>query len=73
MEHVLSFYSNLYSKEVWNCPLLDNLEFSLLDEESADWLEKSFDENEVKMAVFNLGGDRSPFLDGFPLIFFQRF
>lgn len=73
VEHVLSFYSNLYSKEVWNCPLLDNLEFSLLDEESADWLEKSFYENEVKLAVFNLGGDRSPGLDGFHLIFFQRF
>ena len=52
---------------------LDNLEFPLLDAVSADWLEKAFDEEEVKEAILNCGREKAPSLDGFPLAFFQIF
>ena len=73
MDHVVGFYSNLFSKEEWDRATLDNLEFSLLDAVNADWLEKGFDEEEVKEAIFNCGGEKAPGLDGFPLAFFLIF
>ena len=54
-------------------PSLDNLQFSMIDEASASWLEKNFDEEGVKAAVFELRGDKAPDLDGFPIAFFQFF
>lgn len=53
--------------------MLDNLEFPLLDASNVDWLEKGFDEEEVKGAVFNCEGEKAPGPDGFALAFFQIF
>lgn len=36
-------------------------------------MEWPFSEEEVKAAVFDLGSDRAPGLDGFPMAFFQTF
>lgn len=71
--HVPSFYKDLFSKEEWVRPSLDNLEFSMIDEASASWLEKNFDEEEVKAAVFELRGDKALDPNGFPIAFFQFF
>ena len=32
-----------------------------------DWPEKDFEEEGVREVVFNLGGDKAPVPDGFPL------
>ena len=40
--HVLSFYKDLFSKEDWIRPTLENLEFKLIDDLNADFLEKAF-------------------------------
>lgn len=36
-------------------------------------MERDFEEEEVRDAVFKMTGDKAPGLDGFPLFFFQRF
>eukprot|EP00268_Persea_americana_P008169 TRINITY_DN13144_c0_g1_i12.p1 TRINITY_DN13144_c0_g1~~TRINITY_DN13144_c0_g1_i12.p1 ORF type:complete len:489 (+),score=85.97 TRINITY_DN13144_c0_g1_i12:613-2079(+) len=71
--HVVDFYTELFTKEDWDRPSLDNLDFISLEESDSDWLEKAFDEEEVKAAVFNKKGEKAPGPDGFPLAFFQRF
>lgn len=51
---------------------LDNLAFTSIREDSAAWLERDFEEEEVKAVVFDLGGDKVLGPDGFPLAFFQQ-
>ena len=72
-EHKTLFFKKLYSKEAWNCPFLDNLAFSQIDTRVATWLERPFSEDELKTAEFDLGSDRAPGPDGFPMAFFQTF
>lgn len=36
-------------------------------------MEREFEEEEVREAVFKMCGDKAPGLDGFPMFFFQRF
>lgn len=40
--------------------------FVSVDETDSDWLEKAFDEEQVKVAVFNMKGEKAAGLDGFP-------
>ena len=42
----MAFFKDLFSKEDWQRPSLDNLEFSLIDPAEADCLEKMFEEEE---------------------------
>lgn len=35
-------------------------------------LEKCFSEEEIKQATFQLGADKAPGPDGFPILFFQN-
>lgn len=69
-------------KEDWDKPSLQNLHFVSIREGSARWvggkavldgLEREFQIGEVRHAVFNLGGDKAPVPNGFPIVFFQRF
>ena len=73
VEHITLFFKNLYSKEKWNRPFPDNLPFSDSDATEATWMERPFSEDEVKAAVFDLGSDRAPGLDGFSMAFFPDF
>ena len=45
----------------------------MLDFDIASSLEGEIWEEEIKAAVFNLGEDKAPGPDGFPLVFFWRF
>ena len=54
-------------------PSLGNLAFDVIGEQEAQWLERKFEEQEVRQAVFNLESDKAPGPDGFMLAFFQRF
>ncbi|XP_073051688.1 uncharacterized protein [Primulina eburnea] len=50
---------------------LDGLEWSPLHQVEAEELEKSFDEDEIKRAVFHSDGSKAPGSDGFTMAFFQ--
>ena len=64
-----SNFSRLYQKESWNRPTLEHLAFNILDLDAASSLEGEFLEEEIKVAVFNLGEDKAPGPNGFPVIF----
>jgi hypothetical protein len=80
-EHIAQFYEQLYMECGYRHPLLDGLQFSSINEEDVELLEKPFYDIEVfniligDIEVFNMvmgfNGDKVPGLDGFPLAFFQ--
>lgn len=37
------------------------------------WLERNFEEEEIRTAAFDHGGDKAPGLDGYLMAFLQRF
>ena len=51
VQHILNYFSSLYSNENWNRPALDNLEFARFETEEAQWLERRFQEEEVRAAI----------------------
>ena len=70
-QELINFFINLYksSNEVqWS---LEGINWSPISEEKAAWLERPFDEEEIKRAVLECGIDKSPGPDGFSLAVFQ--
>jgi hypothetical protein len=58
-EHVVQFYQDLLSeKHSWR-PRLDDLSFDAILESEARWLERDFEEEEVRKVVFALNGDKA--------------
>ncbi|BFG29908.1 hypothetical protein CerSpe_161820 [Prunus speciosa] len=67
----INFFKNLYSSndEVgWG---VEGLNWCPISSEKAAWIERPFEEVEVRNAVFDCGKDKSPGADGFTLFFFQ--
>lgn len=73
VKHIENYFSSLYSQEVLERPSLDNMEFSKLNKEEALWLERNFEEEEIRKAIFDLGRDKAPGPNGYPMAFFQHF
>lgn len=68
---IVKYFSTLYSKEDWDCPLFNNLDFACIGTEKAQWLEMDF-VKEVRKVVFDLVGDKlQVWMDSLP--FFQLF
>ena len=70
-EKIVEFYKALYLESSIHRPLLDGMEFSILEEEMSCWLERCFVEDEVFEAVPNMNGDKALGLDGFTMSFFS--
>lgn len=70
---IVDFYSTLYEEPFDWHPTVDGLEFDSISGEDADaeWIERSFDEEEVTRVVHSLNGDKAPGPDEFSLAFFQ--
>ncbi|CAL8995026.1 unnamed protein product [Prunus brigantina] len=68
---IINFFKNLYNtnEEVGWC--LEGLNWNAISGEEAEWLERPFEEEEVKRAVFYCGTDKSPGPDGFSMLLFQ--
>ena len=71
-DHIASFYEHLYVETEYGRPLLDGMQFSVISDEDAVWLERPFDEEEIAGVVQGFNGDKAPGLDGFSLAFFQQ-
>ena len=69
-ECITNFFSKLFEEESHR-PLLDGLDFSMISEADALWLECPFGEEEVAGVVFGFNGDKAPGPDGFSMGFFQ--
>ena len=69
---IISFFSSLYSSSHPPFRGIDSIEWSPIVAEEAIDLERPFDEEEVKKAVFDCDGNKSPGPDGFTLALFQK-
>ena len=69
-ECISRFYRQLYSEDVVNRPVLDDVEFSRIPEENAIWLDRPFDEDEVYRVIHGFNGDKTPSPNGFSMAFF---
>ena len=64
VQHIQNYFISLYSKDQWNRPSFDNLDFATLEFKQAQWLQRKFEE-EVRAAIFALVGDKTPGPEGF--------
>jgi hypothetical protein len=66
-----SVLQKIYTDSDTRRPLLEGLDFSTIFADEAIWLERPFDEEEVRGVVEGFNGDKAPGPDGFPMAFFQ--
>uniref|UniRef100_A0A2N9GD12 Reverse transcriptase zinc-binding domain-containing protein n=1 Tax=Fagus sylvatica TaxID=28930 RepID=A0A2N9GD12_FAGSY len=59
-ECITNFYTHLFEEEECDRPLLDGLDFSMISDEDALWLEHPFGEEEVVGVVAGFNGDKAP-------------
>ena len=65
------FYKQLYSENEGQRLVLDEVEFPMISEEEAAWLERPLEEEEVYGVIQGCNGDKSPGPDGFLMAFFK--
>jgi hypothetical protein len=70
-DHIVKFYQKLFLEQCRWRIRVDDLEFDQILEHEAGWLEREFDEAEVRKVVFAMNGDKAPGPDGFSIAFFQ--
>uniref|UniRef100_A0A2N9FW69 Reverse transcriptase domain-containing protein n=1 Tax=Fagus sylvatica TaxID=28930 RepID=A0A2N9FW69_FAGSY len=61
-------FRNVVDNQEW---AFSGLDFSTISVDEALWLERPFDEEEVRGVVEGFNGDKAPGSDGFPMAFFQ--
>jgi hypothetical protein len=70
-EHIVEFYKKLFSEQCRRRPKVDDISLDSISEIEAGWLERGFEEEEVKRVVFKMNGDKASGPDGFSMAFFQ--
>ena len=58
--HIIEYFQSLYTDGGWERPHLGNIAFEVIGEEEAKWLERNFEEEEVRQAIFDLARDKAP-------------
>ncbi|XP_026410033.1 uncharacterized protein LOC113305152 [Papaver somniferum] len=71
--HLKHFYEELYKEEDRNRPFMEELQFTTLDMEDCRSLERPITEEDVKMAINEMGKNRAPGPDDFPVEFYVHF
>ncbi|GLT59681.1 hypothetical protein SLA2020_324880 [Shorea laevis] len=69
---VKDFFKEKFREDSWNRPVLEGISFNKISEEENAMLVAEFAEEEIKEAVWNCGGSKSPGPDGFNFNFIQR-
>jgi len=70
-DHVVEFYQKLFHElSRWRLRV-DGISFDSISDSDASWLERAFEEEEVKKVVSAMNGDKAPGPDGFSMAFFQ--
>ncbi|GMP26625.1 hypothetical protein CsSME_00002996 [Camellia sinensis var. sinensis] len=71
VQGIFDFYSKLFSKDEIVRPRINGLEWRPIDQESATWLERPFEEIDIRDAIFEWERDKAPGPDGFSMAVFQ--
>jgi hypothetical protein len=72
-EHIVKFYQKLFTEQCRWRPLVDGISFDSISAVEASWLERDFEEDEVRKVVFKMNGNKVRGPDGFSMAFFQFF
>ena len=64
---IVRFYESLYSDEVPEILGFEGVEWGGIDTFLSDWLERPFNEEEIKEAVFECDGSKAPGPDGYSM------
>jgi hypothetical protein len=64
-EHIVEFYQKMFFEQCRWRPKVDGISFDSISEVEAGWLERDFEEEEVRKVVFKLNGDKASGLEGF--------
>ncbi|KAF5470705.1 hypothetical protein F2P56_011202 [Juglans regia] len=67
-DHIVNFYEKLFSEEYSWRPKLDGLFFEFIDQASAEWLERAFEEDEVLNVVRGIARDKALGPDVFSIL-----
>ena len=70
-EEITSFYETLFKENneiTWS---LQGLQWDAITRDKAEWLERRFGVEEIRVAVFNCDKDKSPGSDGYTMAFYQ--
>jgi hypothetical protein len=70
-EHIVQFYSRLFTDNCRWRPIPEILPLQSIDMEESRWLEREFEEEEVLKVVKNMKGDKAPGPDGFSMDFIK--
>jgi hypothetical protein len=70
-EHIVEFYKELFSEQCRWRQRVDDISLNSISEVEAGWLERDFEEEEVRRVVFKMNGDKASGPDGFSMAFFQ--
>ena len=70
-EHIVKYYQNLFEEQCQWRLRVDGLEFGQILDHEASWLERKFEEEEVRKVGLAMEGDKAPGPDGFSIAFFQ--
>jgi hypothetical protein len=70
-EHIIEFYQKLFTEQCNWRPMVDGISFDSISEEEVSWLERDFEEDEIRKVVFMMNGNKALGPNGFSLAFFQ--
>ncbi|KAF5481585.1 hypothetical protein F2P56_002225 [Juglans regia] len=70
-DHIVHYYEKLLSEQYSWWPKVDELHFDSIDQPSAVWLERMFEEDEVLNVTRGMDKDKASVPDGFSMTFFQ--
>ncbi|XP_026398308.1 uncharacterized protein LOC113294103 [Papaver somniferum] len=71
-EHIVEYYNTLFTEEEVIRPDLENITFDKINSQESYILEADFIEEEVMNDIQELGNNKAPGPDGFPIIFFSK-
>ncbi|XP_058784295.1 uncharacterized protein LOC131659071 [Vicia villosa] len=71
-KEVRDHFEGFFKEENHDRAVPKGLDFRSLTKEDREWLERPFSEEEIKTAVWDCDGNKSPGPDGFTLEFFQQ-
>jgi len=70
--HIVKFYQKLFTEQCWRRPLVDGISFDSILESKASWLERAFEEEDVRKVVSTMVGDKASGPNDFSMAFFQE-
>ena len=71
VNEIVEFFKHLYSSADGDVIGFEGVEWKRIEESLADWLQRPFEESEIKTTVFECDGNKTPGPNGFPLAVFQ--